>query len=118
VALAFVLAQMPVLSNAWVVTGAVIGPIPYGRCAAMEMSNLFTSFVGGDAAVFAVRVRFFQCQGYDTEAAISSGAIAGAASWVAKTVLFLLSIGFAAGDFHVSASGGDATRSLRRRTGG
>lgn len=106
VALAFVLTQMPVLSNAWVVTGAVIGPIPYGRCAAMEMSNLFTSFVGGDAAVFAVRVRFFQCQGYDTEAAISSGAIAGAASWVAKTVLFLLSIGFAAGDFHVATGGG------------
>jgi undecaprenyl-diphosphatase len=106
VALAFVLAQMPVLSNAWVVTGAVIGPIPYGRCAALEMSNLFTSFIGGDAAVFAVRVRFFQCHGYDTEAAISSGAIAGTASWVAKTVLFLLSIGFAAGDFHVATSGG------------
>jgi len=106
VALAFVLAQMPVLSNAWVVTGAVIGPIPYGRCAALEMSNLFTSFIGGDAAVFAIRVRFFQRQGYDTEAAISSGAIAGTASWVAKTVLFLLSIGFAAGDFHIATSGG------------
>jgi hypothetical protein len=50
VALAFVLAQMPVLSNAWVVTGAVIGPIPYGRCAALEMSNLFTSFIGGESA--------------------------------------------------------------------
>jgi len=38
----------------------------------------------GDAAVFAVRVRFFQRQGYDATAAVSSGAIATTASWSAK----------------------------------
>jgi glycosyltransferase 2 family protein len=106
VALALVLAQLPALSGAWALTGAVIGAIPFGRCVALEVSNLFTSFIGGDAAVFAIRVRFFQRQGYDTSAAISSGAIAGAASWVVKTVLFLLSIGFAAGDFHIATGGG------------
>lgn len=107
-ALAFVLAQLPVLSNAWALTGAVTGPLPYGRCVALETSNMFTSLVGGDAAVFGVRVRFFQRQGYDTAAAISSGAIAGTASWVVKGVLFLLSIGFAAGDFHAPASHGSS----------
>jgi glycosyltransferase 2 family protein len=106
VVLALVLAQLPAVSGAWALTGAVIGPIPFGRCVGLEMSNLFTSFIGGDAAVFAIRVRFFQRQGYDTSAAISSGAIAGAASWVVKTVLFLVSIGFAAGDFHHLATGG------------
>ncbi len=106
VALAFVLAQLPVLSNAWALTGAVAGPIPYGRCVALETSNMFTSLVGGDAAVFGVRVRFFQRQGFDSAAAISSGAIAGTASWVVKGLLFLLSIGFAVGDFHVPASHG------------
>jgi uncharacterized membrane protein YbhN (UPF0104 family) len=106
VALALALAQLPAVSGAWALTGAVTGPIPFGRCVALEVSNLFTSFIGGDAAVFAIRVRFFQRQGYDTSAAISSGAIAGAASWVVKTLLFLLSIGFAAGDFHVATSGG------------
>ncbi len=104
-ALAFVLAQLPVVTGAWALTGAVTGVIPFGRCVILETSNLFTSFVGGDAAVFAVRVRFFQRQGRDTESAISSGAIAGTASWVVKGVLFLVCLPFAAGDFHKPTGG-------------
>jgi uncharacterized membrane protein YbhN (UPF0104 family) len=108
VAAAFVLAQLPVVTGAWALTGAVIGPLPFGRCVALETSNLFTSFVGGDAAVFGVRVRFFQRQGLDAPAAISSGAIAGSASWVVKGVLFLVCLPFALGDFHkpTSSDGG------------
>jgi glycosyltransferase 2 family protein len=107
VAAAFVLGQLPVVTGAWALTGAVMGPLPFGRCVALETSNLFTSFVGGDAAVFGVRVRFFQRQGLDAPAAISSGAIAGSASWVVKGVLFLVCLPFAAGDFHKpSTSGG------------
>ena len=106
VAAAFVLAQLPVVTGAWALTGAVMGPLPFGRCVALETSNLFTSFVGGDAAVFGVRVRFFQRQGLDAPAAISSGAIAGSASWVIKGVLFLVCLPFAAGDFHKPTSGG------------
>ena len=99
-AAAFVLGQLPVVTGAWALTGAVIGPLPFGRCVALETSNMFTSFVGGDAAVFGVRVRFFQRQGLDAPAAISSGAIAGTASWVVKGVLFLVCLPFAVGDFH------------------
>jgi uncharacterized protein (TIRG00374 family) len=108
VAAAFVLAQLPVVTGAWALTGAVIGPLPFGRCVALETSNLFTSFVGGDAAVFGVRVRFFQRQGLDAPAAISSGAIAGTASWVVKGVLFVVCLPFAVGDFHepTSSDGG------------
>jgi uncharacterized membrane protein YbhN (UPF0104 family) len=110
VALAFVLAQLPMVAEAWAVTGSVVGQLPFGRCVALEFSNAFTSLVGGDVAVFAVRVRFFQRQGYDTETAISSGAIATSASWLAKGVLFLAAIGFAAGDFHPpQSSGGHST---------
>jgi uncharacterized protein (TIRG00374 family) len=111
VALAFVLAQLPVVTGAWALTGAVTGVIPFGRCVILETSNLFTSFVGGDAAVFAVRVRFFQRQGHDTESAISSGAIAGTASWVVKGALFLLCLPFAAGDFH-KPTGGSSHKDL------
>jgi uncharacterized protein (TIRG00374 family) len=106
VALAFVLAQLPVLSDAWALTGAVVAPMPYGRCVALETSNLFTSLVGGQAAVFGVRVRFFQRQGLEVDSAVSAGAIASTASWVVKTLLFLISIPFAVGDFHVPSSGG------------
>jgi glycosyltransferase 2 family protein len=99
VSLAFLFAQLPIASNALALVGAVTGQIPFGRCLALETSNEFTQFVGGDIAAFAVRVRFFQRQGYDPAAALSSGAIASTASWAAKGILFLISISFAAGSF-------------------
>jgi uncharacterized protein (TIRG00374 family) len=89
-----------VVAEAWALMGAVVGQLPFGRCVALETSNTFTSLVGGSVAVFAVRVRFFQRQGYDASAAVSSGVIASTASWVAKTLLFLVAIGFAIGNFH------------------
>ena len=76
VALTFVLAQPPIVAEAWALNGAVPGELPYGRRLALETSNTFTALLGGDAAVFAVRLRFFQRQGYDATAAVSSGAIA------------------------------------------
>ncbi len=104
VALAFVFAQLPVVASALALIGSVTGQLPFGRCLALETSNMFTSLVGGDVAVFAVRVRFFQRQGYEASTAVSSGAIASTASWVAKGLLFLASVGFAAGTFHAPAS--------------
>jgi glycosyltransferase 2 family protein len=110
VALAFVLAQLPMVAEGWAVVGSVTGQLPFGRCVALEISNSFTSLVAGDVGVFAVRVRFFQRQGYDAETAISSGTIATAGSWLAKGLLFLIALGFAAGDFHPPQSAnGDQT---------
>jgi glycosyltransferase 2 family protein len=106
VALAFAFGQLPMVAEAWALVGAVPGQVPFGRCVALEISNTFTALAGGDVAVFAVRVRFFQRQGYDPTVAVSSGAIAATASWVAKGLLFLVAIGFAAGDFQVPASSG------------
>ena len=106
VALTFVLAQLPMVAEAWAVIGSVPGQLPFGRCVALETSNTFTALAGGDVAVFAVRVRFFQRQGSDTAAAVSSGAIASTASWTVKTLLFLISIPFAAGAFHAPTNSG------------
>ncbi len=106
VALAFVFAQLPVGFEAWALIGAVVGQLPFGRCVALETSNTFTALAGGDVAVFALRVRFFQRQGYDAATAVSSGAIASTSSWVAKGVLFLAAIGFCAGNFHVPSDSG------------
>jgi glycosyltransferase 2 family protein len=106
-ALAFVFAQLSAVAEAWALLGAVAGQLPFGRCVALEVSNTFSSLVGGDFAVFAIRVRFFQRQGYDAAAAVSSGAIASTASWIVKSVLFLVALPFAAGTFHApSGSGG------------
>jgi glycosyltransferase 2 family protein len=107
VALTFVFAQLPVIAEGWALLGAAVGQLPFGRCVALETSNTFTALVGGDVAVFALRVRFFQRQGYESEAAVSAGAIATTASWSVKTVLFLIAIPFAAGTFHAPSSSGD-----------
>ena len=107
VALTFVVAQLPIAAEAWALSSTVPGQLPYGRCLALETSNTFTALVGGDTAVFAVRVRFFQRQGYDATVAVSSGAIATAASWTAKSLLFLIAFPFAAGNFHAPSSSGD-----------
>jgi glycosyltransferase 2 family protein len=110
VALAFVFAQLPVGAEAWALLGAAVGQLPFGRCVALETSNAFTALVGGDVAVFALRVRFFQRQGYDPEAAVSAGAIATTASWTVKSLLFIIAIPFAAGTFHApSGSGSNQT---------
>ena len=108
VALTFIFAQLPVVAEGWALLGAATGQLPFGRCVALETSNTFTALVGGDVAVFAVRVRFFQRQGYDAEAAVSAGAIATTASWTVESLLFLVAIPFAAGSFHApSDSGGN-----------
>ena len=86
-ALTFVLATLPVVPEGWALLGAATGPLPFGRCVALETSNVFIALVGGDVAVFAVRVRFFQRQGYDAEAAVSACAIATTASWTVKGLL-------------------------------
>ena len=112
VALAFLFAQLPVVSEAWALIGAVVGQLPFGRCVALETSNTFTSLVGGNVAVFALRVRFFQRQGYDAAAAVSSGAIVSTASWAAETLLFLAAIGFAAGNFHVPSDSGGGNQGI------
>ena len=107
VTLAFVLAQLPIVGQAWAIIGAVPGQLPFGRCLALETADEFVALVGGDVAVFAVRVRFFQRQGYDAATALSSGAIATTAGWVAKGLLLVVSLFFAAGSFHVPETSGD-----------
>ena len=112
VALTFIFAQLPMVAEAWALLGAVVGDLPFGRCVALETSNSFTALVGGDVAVFALRVRFFQRQGHDAEAAVSAGAIATTASWTAKSLLFLIAIPFAAGSFHSPSSSGGSQNAV------
>jgi uncharacterized protein (TIRG00374 family) len=107
VALTFTFATLPVVAEGWALLGAATGQLPFGRCVALETSNTFTALVAGDVGVFALRVRFFQRQGYDAEAAVSAGATATAASWTVKTLLFLIALPFAAGTFHAPTSSGD-----------
>jgi glycosyltransferase 2 family protein len=111
VIMAFVLAQLAYVSSGVETVGSVAGPLPFGRAVAVEFANAFSALAGGTPAVFATRVRFYQQQGYDASVALSSGAIMSVVSWVAITVLFLVSLPFAWGSIHLEVtpeSGGNA----------
>jgi len=111
VIMALVLAQLAYVASGVEGIGSVAGPLPLGRAVAVEFANAFSALAGGTAAVFATRVRFFQRQGYDATIALSSGAIMTTSSWIAITVLFLVSLPFAWGSIHLEVtpqSGGDS----------
>ena len=111
VVVAFVLSQLAYVASGVEGVGSVAGPLPLGRAVAVEVANSFSALAGGTAAVFATRVRFFQRQGYDATVALSSGAIMTTSSWIAITVLFLVSLPFAWGSIHIEVtpeSGGDS----------
>jgi len=111
VIMALVLAQLAYVASGIEGIGSVAGPLPFGRAVAVEFANSFSALAGGTAAVFATRVRFFQKQGYDATIALSSGAIMTTSSWIAITVLFLVSLPFGWGSIHLEVtpeSGGDS----------
>jgi uncharacterized protein (TIRG00374 family) len=111
VIIALVLAQLAYVASAVETLGSVSGPLPFGRALAVEVANAFSGLAGGAPAVFATRVRFYQKQGYDATVALSSGAIMTMASWIATTVVFVVSLPFAWGSIHLQAtpeSGGDS----------
>ena len=111
VIMALVLAQLAYVASAVETLGSVSGPLPFGRALAVEVANAFSGLAGGSPAVFATRVRFYQKQGYDATVALSSGAIMTVASWIATTVVFVVSLPFAWGSIHLEAtpeSGGDS----------
>ena len=111
VGMALVLAQLAYVASGIEGIGSVAGPLPFGRAVAVEFANAFSALAGGTAAVFATRVRFFQKQGYDATVALSSGAIMTTSSWLAITVLFLVSLPFAWGSIHIEItpeSGGNS----------
>jgi uncharacterized protein (TIRG00374 family) len=111
VIIALVLAQLAYVASAVETLGSVSGPLPFGRALAVEVANAFSGLAGGAPAVFATRVRFYQKQGYDATVALSSGAIMTVASWIATTVVFVVSLPFAWGSIHLQAtpeSGGDS----------
>ncbi len=92
VVVVFLLAQLAVTGSAIEDLGSVPGELPFNRVIVLEMANGFSAIAGGTAAVFATRVRFFQQQGYDAATALSSSGSVTAASWVVKTLLFLISL--------------------------
>jgi uncharacterized membrane protein YbhN (UPF0104 family) len=84
--------------------GSVPGSLALGRAVGLEVASTFTSLAGGNAAVVATDVRFFQQQGYSTTAAVTSGVVVSAASFIVKGALFVIAIPLAWSSFHFGNS--------------
>jgi uncharacterized membrane protein YbhN (UPF0104 family) len=84
--------------------GAVPGSLPIGRLVGLELADSFTTLAGGNAAVIATQVRFYQQQGFDTTVAVTSSALVSVASLLVKVLLFLIAIPFAWSSFHFGRS--------------
>jgi uncharacterized membrane protein YbhN (UPF0104 family) len=66
----------------------------------LELANSFTTLAGGQAAVLATQVRFYQQQGFDTTTAVTSGALLSLSSLLIKLLLFLIALPIAWSSFH------------------
>jgi undecaprenyl-diphosphatase len=84
--------------------GSVPGALPMGRVVGLELANSFTTLAGGQAAVLATQVRFYQQQGFDTTTAVTSGALLSLSSLLIKLILFLVALPIAWSSFHFGHS--------------
>jgi undecaprenyl-diphosphatase len=84
--------------------GSVPGSLPLGRVVGLELANSFTTLAGGNAAVLATQVRFYQQQGFDTTTAVTSGALLSLSSLLVKLLLFLIALPIAWSSFHFGHS--------------
>jgi uncharacterized membrane protein YbhN (UPF0104 family) len=101
---AALLCSLSYLGGATSNVGAVPGSLPLGRVVGLELANSFTTLAGGNAAVIATQVRFYQQQGFDTTVAVTTSALVSAASLIVKVVLFLIAIPIAWSSFHFGKS--------------
>jgi glycosyltransferase 2 family protein len=99
-----ILCAVPYFGTARSECGSVPGSLAYGRAVGLEVAGTFTRLAGGAAAMVATQVRFFQQQGFSTTAAVTSGAVVGAASFIVKGTLFLIAIPVAWRSFHFGNS--------------
>ncbi len=111
-ALAFIVAQLPRLTQSVATLGTVPIKLPYGPVYAMQLATGYInlavpSAVGG----VAVGVRFLQRQGLTTPAAAASGVVGSLASTVVQVVLVLLILLFSGSSVSLGVSASDASGS-------
>jgi uncharacterized membrane protein YbhN (UPF0104 family) len=104
VAAAAILCAASYFGTACADLGSVPGSLAYGRAVGLEVATTFTALAGGNAAVVATDVRFLQQQGYNTAAAVTSGAVISVASLAVKGALFLIAVPLAWSSFHFGTS--------------
>ena len=90
-----ILGQLPLLSQALSLTGAVPIPLPYAPTVALESGIKFVNLtVPSSAGRIAVNIRYLQKQGLSSTSAVSAGALDGVAGTIVEVVLLLVILPF------------------------
>jgi glycosyltransferase 2 family protein len=93
VVVALILAQLTFITHAVSLRGAVVTPLPFLPCVALQAAIKFVNLtVPGSAGRIAINIRFLQKLGASPGEAIASGAIDGTTDTLVKIVLALLVI--------------------------
>lgn len=113
VALGFVLAQLPRLTQAASTLGSIAASLPFGP---VYMKELTTSYLNlampSSVGRMTVSIRFFQCQGLPGASAVTAGAIDSLAGTVVQVVLLALLLLFSEASLNVQLTTPEA-RTLR-----
>ena len=107
VALTFVVAQLPQISQAVTMLGAVSARLPFGPVVGVQFANAFTGLVGGTAGNATLVIRFFQRQGLAPAVAVSSGILNSVSGFVVQVVLICVGLVVTGSSFDLSIGGGD-----------
>ncbi len=105
VLLTFVVAQMPQLSQAVAMLGAVSARLPFGPVIGVQFANAFTGLVGGTAGNATLVIRFFQKQGLPPAVAASSGVLTSASGFIVQAVLIVIAVVVTGPEFDLSIGG-------------
>jgi uncharacterized protein (TIRG00374 family) len=112
-AAAFLVAQLPRVTQALSTLGSVPAPLPFGPVYGMQLATGYMNVaLPSNLARMAVNIRFFQRQGLSPPTAVASGAIDSFASTVIQAVLLVVLLVFSESSLAIELpfpSGGERT---------
>jgi glycosyltransferase 2 family protein len=105
IALGFIVAQLPRLTQAASTLGSIAASLPFGP---VYMKELTTSYLNlampSSLARMTISIRFFQCQGLPGAAAVTAGAIDSLVGTVVQVVLLVVLLVFSEASLNVELS--------------
>jgi glycosyltransferase 2 family protein len=100
-----IIGQLPQVSQAVAMLGAVSARLPFGPVLGVQVANAFTGLVGGTAGNATLNIRFFQRQGLKPAVAASSGILMSASGFIVQAILIVVAIVVTGSEFDIA--GGD-----------
>jgi uncharacterized membrane protein YbhN (UPF0104 family) len=105
IAFGFILAQVPRVTQAVAMLGAIAARLPFGPVYLKELATCYLNLaMPSSIARMAVSIRFFQCQGLPGAAAVTAGAIDSLANNVVQAMILILLLLFGQSSLSINLS--------------